>query len=203
MFLCTKNIPIILSSFSRHIWDKVWHMSFSPNFCMPTVQNIANILSSWHFCEVKVTLSGKNCFKKTQGFFRRLKLKSNIYPDSKIAHLCDKFIEKSLCTVSYTILLVAIIYQIHIPLSEKWGKLRNWGRLCRWGHCVGLVFPLAFRAFPLVGFFPEAAVVAVKRLITAAVLTLTLTSSNYYMSPLSLSACFSHWHFAPCHVFFS
>ncbi len=32
-------------------------------------------------------------------------------------------------------------------------------------------------------------------------LTLTLTSSNYYMSPLSLSTCFSHWHFAPFHVF--
>jgi hypothetical protein len=29
-------------------------------------------------------------------------------------------------------------------------------------------------------------------------LTLTLTSSNYYMSPLSLSACF-----APFHVFFT
>ena len=34
-------------------------------------------------------------------------------------------------------------------------------------------------------------------------LTLTLTSSNYYMSPLSLSACFSHWRFAPFHVFFT
>ncbi len=31
-------------------------------------------------------------------------------------------------------------------------------------------------------------------------LTLTLTSSNYYMSPLSLSACFSYWRFAPFHV---
>jgi hypothetical protein len=34
-------------------------------------------------------------------------------------------------------------------------------------------------------------------------LTLTLTSSNYYMSPLSLSTCFSHWRFAPFHVFFT
>ena len=28
-------------------------------------------------------------------------------------------------------------------------------------------------------------------------ISLTLTSSNYYMSPLILSVCFSHWHFAP------
>jgi hypothetical protein len=34
-------------------------------------------------------------------------------------------------------------------------------------------------------------------------LTLTLTSSNYYMSPLSLSTCSSHWSFAPFYVFFT
>jgi hypothetical protein len=40
-------------------------------------------------------------------------------------------------------------------------------------------------------------------ILSFSLLTLTLTSSNYYMSPLSLSACFSHWRFAPFHVFFT
>ncbi len=122
---------------------------------------------------------------------------------------CVKMLKPStwLCHHVWTCILSVGSASLCFPLA---------GRICKWhagmfdidqSHAASVsikpLFSLGYRHLIIL----QILVLVVKRWINTRyrrmfLLTLTLTSSNYYMSPLSLSACFSHWRFAPLNVFF-